>query len=173
MRYFTTILSGQSKGAEREPIDVEDIGNGRFRVTWRGATHEIDALALPHGAVSFLSDGASHSVEFEESEDAIAVLVRGQVVKVDIADERKLRMRAAGGKFSVEGKQTIVAPMPGKVVRVLVKPGDEVAEGAGLVVVEAMKMENELKSPKAGKVTELLVKEGQAVEANAKLVVVE
>jgi biotin carboxyl carrier protein len=63
--------------------------------------------------------------------------------------------------------------MPGKVVKVLVKLGDEVKEGQGLVVVEAMKMENELKSPKAGKVVELLAKEGSTVENNAKLVVVE
>jgi biotin carboxyl carrier protein len=63
--------------------------------------------------------------------------------------------------------------MPGKVVKVLVKVGDEVKEGQGLVVVEAMKMENELKSPKAGKVVELPAKEGTAVEINAKLVVVE
>jgi biotin carboxyl carrier protein len=63
--------------------------------------------------------------------------------------------------------------MPGKVVKVLVKVGDEVKEGQGLVVVEAMKMENELKSPKAGKVVEVLAKEGATVENNAKLVVVE
>jgi biotin carboxyl carrier protein len=62
--------------------------------------------------------------------------------------------------------------MPGKVVRVLVKAGDEVAEGQGLVVVEAMKMENELKSPKAGTVTELHAVEGATVESGAKLIVV-
>nr|WP_306414357.1 biotin/lipoyl-containing protein [Corallococcus exiguus] len=82
-------------------------------------------------------------------------------------------MRAAAGSFSVEGRQVILAPMPGKVVKVLVAVGEEVKEGQGLVVVEAMKMENELKSPKAGKVTEVFAKEGTAVENNAKLVVVE
>ncbi|HEY5675844.1 MAG TPA: biotin/lipoyl-containing protein, partial [Myxococcales bacterium] len=70
------------------------------------------------------------------------------------------------------GKQVISAPMPGKVVKVLVKVGDEVKDGQGLVVVEAMKMENELKSPKAGKVTELHAVEGAAVESGAKLAVV-
>jgi biotin carboxyl carrier protein len=90
-----------------------------------------------------------------------------------VADERRLRLRAAQGGFSAEGRQLISAPMPGKVVKVLVKVGDEVKEGQGLVVIEAMKMENELKSPKAGKVVELPAKEGTAVEINAKLVVVE
>jgi biotin carboxyl carrier protein len=103
----------------------------------------------------------------------VNVLVRGQVSRVDVADERRLRLRAGSAGFSVEGKQVINAPMPGKVVKVLVKQGDEVKEGQGLVVVEAMKMENELKSPKAGKVVELLAKEGTTVENNAKLVVVE
>ena len=86
---------------------------------------------------------------------------------------RRRRRRAAAGGFSAEGRQVICAPMPGKIVKVLVKAGDEVQEGQGLVVVEAMKMENELKSPKAGKVVELTAKEGTTVENNAKLVVVE
>ncbi len=174
MRYFTTSLSAKKgEQPEREPIEVIELESGRYRVTWRGKAHEVDAYALKHGAVSLIVDNQSYGVEFEESEDKVAVLVRGQTVQIDIADERKLRMRAASGKFSVEGKQTITAPMPGKVVRVLVKPGDEVQENQGLVVVEAMKMENELKSPKAGKVTEVVVTEGQAVEGNAKLLVVE
>ena len=101
------------------------------------------------------------------------VLVGETVHPLEILDERKLRLRRAAGKFTLEGPQRIDAPMPGKITRVLVKVGDEVQEGQGLVVVEAMKMENELKSPKAGKVVELLAKEGTAVENNAKLVVVE
>jgi biotin carboxyl carrier protein len=66
-----------------------------------------------------------------------------------------------------------MAPMPGKIVHVLVRLGDQVQEGQALVVIEAMKMENELKSPKAGKVAEILAIEGSAVEKNAKLMVVE
>jgi biotin carboxyl carrier protein len=75
--------------------------------------------------------------------------------------------------LKVEGRVILTAPMPGKVVRVLVKQGQTVEEGQGLVVVEAMKMENELKSPKAGTVTEVFAREGLAVEANAKLLTVE
>jgi len=65
------------------------------------------------------------------------------------------------------------SPMPGKVVKVFVKVGDEVSEGQAVVVVEAMKMENELKAPKAGKVTEVTAREGTAVENGSKLVVIE
>ena len=133
----------------------------------------MDVISLPHGAVGMLIDGESFDVEFEEHGDEVAVLVRNQVVMIDVADERRLRLRAGAAQFKVEGKQTVCAPMPGKVVKVLVKVGDEVKEGQGLVVVEAMKMENELKSPKSGKVVELLAQEGSAVENNARLIVVE
>ena len=169
MRYFAK-LQGQK---EAVPVDIEPAGENRFKLTHNGKTFIVDALTLDHGAVSMLVDGTSYGVEFDEQGDEVLVLVRGQVTRIDVADERRLRLRAGSAAFSVEGKQLIAAPMPGKVVKVLVKLGDEVKEGQGLVVVEAMKMENELKSPKAGKVVELQAKEGTAVEINAKLVVVE
>ncbi len=169
MRYFAK-LQGQK---EAVPVDVEHLGGTQYRLTLHDKTYTVDALTLEHGAVSMLVDGTSYPVEFEESGDEVGVLVRGQVARVDVADERRLRLRAGSAGFAAEGLQVIKAPMPGKVVKVLVKLGDEVKEGQGLVVVEAMKMENELKSPKAGKVVELLAREGTAVENNAKLAVVE
>jgi biotin carboxyl carrier protein len=169
MRYYAKA----KKSAEAAPIDVEALGAGRYAVTLGGQRHEVESLVLPHEAVSLLVDGKSYAVEFEESGDELKVLVRGQVTRVDVADERKMRLRAASQAFTVEGPQVIAAPMPGKIVKVFVKPGDEVKEGQGLVVVEAMKMENELKSPKAGRVKEVAAVEGTAVENNAKLVVIE
>lgn len=167
-RYFATV-----KGKSPQTVEVEALGEGRYRVVLDGTPHEVDALTLEHGAVSMLVDGASHSVEFEDVGDEVAVLLHTQVTRIDIADERRLRLRAAKAGFSAEGRQLLCAPMPGKVVKVLVKVGDEVQEGQGLVVVEAMKMENELKSPKAGKVVQLKAQEGSAVENGALLVAVE
>ncbi len=139
-----------------------------------GQVHTVDALPLDHGGVSLIVDHASYSVEMEEIGDGkINVLVRDQIFQIELLDERRLRMRLASGRFRVEGPQTVTAPMPGKVVRVLVRPGQEVKEGEGLVVVEAMKMENELGSPKDGTVKEVFVQEGASVEGGAKLVVVE
>jgi biotin carboxyl carrier protein len=169
MRYFATVRGRH----QPVPVDIEPLDKGRFALTLDGQRHEVDALALDHGAVSLIVDGESFSVEFDESGDEVAVLVRNQVTRIDVADERKLRLRAARTGFVAEGRQVVTAPMPGKLVKVLVKVGDEVKEGQGLVVVEAMKMENELKSPKSGKVTELYVPEGTLVEQNAKLVAVE
>ena len=90
----------------------------------------------------------------------------------DVGCDRRRNVRHGVADADRPGEQRVLAPMPGRIVRVLVKPGDEVALRQGLVVVEAMKMENELKSPKAGKITELLAIEGAAVESGAKLAVV-
>ena len=168
-RYLTTVKGSK----EQVPVDIEDQGSGRYLLTINGARHLVDAVPLDHGAVSLLIDGRSYDVELDEVGDEVQVLVDGQVVAVDVADERALRLRAGAASFTVTGKVTLTAPMPGKVVRVLVAPGAAVTEGQGLVVVEAMKMENELKSPKAGTVVEVFAKEGSAVEANAKLLTVE
>jgi biotin carboxyl carrier protein len=134
---------------------------------------EVDTVHLAGHAMSLIVDGRSVRCEVEPGKDGrVAVLVGDEVHELEILDERRLRLRRASGKFSLEGPQRVDSPMPGKVVRVLVKQGEQVQEGQGLVVVEAMKMENELKSPKVGVVAELHAQEGQAVEAGAKLAVV-
>jgi biotin carboxyl carrier protein len=169
MRYIAT-RKGEKEGV---PADVERLADGRYRVTLGDKTLEVDALALEHGTMSMLVGTDSYSAELVEIGDDVVVTVRHHQTRFDIVDERKSRLRAGAAGFEVSGRQVVAAPMPGKVVKVLVKLGDEVEQGQGLVVVEAMKMENELKSPKAGKVVELPAKEGSAVENNAKLVVVE
>ncbi|MFN0063597.1 MAG: biotin/lipoyl-containing protein [Myxococcaceae bacterium] len=170
MRYYVTF----SEGKEPEAVDLEPVSEGHFAVTLRGVRHEVDARALPEGTVSLLLEGRAHAVEIEENgNDRLSLLALGQLVRLHLLDERRHKLAHAKGGFAVSGKVEISAPMPGKVVRVLVKQGEKVAEGQGLVVVEAMKMENELKSPKAGTVTALQAQEGMAVEMNAKLLVVE
>jgi biotin carboxyl carrier protein len=169
VRYLAT-LHGHT---EKVAVEVEDNGKGQYVLLLDGERHAVDALGLAHGAVSLLVDGQVYDVEFDDVGEEVQVQVRGDVFRVDVADERSLRLRAGATTLKVEGRVTLMAPMPGKVVRVLVKQGEAVQEGQGLVVVEAMKMENELKSPKAGTVTEVFAKEGSPVEANAKLLTVE
>ena len=168
-RYLTTVRGAR----ESVPVNIEELGEGRYLLEVQGVSHTVDARVLDHGAVSLLVDGRSHDVELDESGDEVQVQVGSELLTVDVADERAVRLRAGRAGFSVSGKAVVTAPMPGKLVRVLVAPGDQVAEGQGLVVVEAMKMENELKSPKAGTVIEVFASEGSTVEANAKLLTVE
>ena len=174
MRKPTTVYYASLEKGEPQAIEIEPLGGNAFRAKLGDRLVEVDALELPSGAMSLIVDGHSYDIRIDEKSDKLTVALRGQVSAVDVVDERRRRLReAAGHKLSIDGAQTILAPMPGKIVRVLVKPGDSVAEGQGVVVVEAMKMENELKSPKAGKVTEVVAREGQAVEGGAKLLVVE
>ena len=166
MRY-TTIVDGEERAVEITPRE-----NG-YHVVIGEKVLDVDAVQLQQSAVSLLVGGRSYRCDIEQAKDGrMNVLVNETVYPLEILDERKMRLRRAAGKFNLEGPQRIDAPMPGKVTRVLVKVGDEVQEGQGLVVVEAMKMENELKTPKAGKVTELHAVEGAAVESGAKLAVV-
>ena len=118
----------------------------------------------------------SHEIAIVEHQATgdLSVHVNGRLITVTVSGARPAWTRrgqdAAG---SGKGPAKVVAPMPGKVVKVLVKPGDAVAARQGVVVVEAMKMENELRSPKAGTVVEVRATEGTSVEAGATLVVIE
>jgi biotin carboxyl carrier protein len=164
---YHAILDG-----EERTVEVTQRGDG-YRVVIGDKVLDVDAVHLQGHAVSLITGTRSARCDIEPGKDGrLSVLVNETAIPLELLDERRLRLRKAAGKFSLEGPQRIDAPMPGKVVRVLVKLGDEVAEGQGLLVVEAMKMENELRSPKAGKVTELLAVEGAAVESGAKLAVV-
>jgi len=166
MRYTAII------GGEERLIEVTPRENG-YRVVIGERELDLDAVHLQGFALSLIAGTRTYRCDIDPGKNGqIRVLVGETVYPLEILDERRLRMRRAGGKFTLEGPQRIDAPMPGKVTRVLVKAGDQVEEGQGLVVVEAMKMENELKSPKAGKVTELHAVEGAAVESGAKLAVV-
>ena len=98
------------------------------------------------------------------------VYVNGLAVPVSIVDPRERLVRRRGNVSAETGPRSIVSPMPGRIVKVLVREGDVVAAQQGLVVVEAMKMENELRAPRAGQVSAVKVVEGMSVEAKAVLV---
>jgi biotin carboxyl carrier protein len=170
MRYFATFA-----GSPKERIvDLEPLEGSLFRVSVDGAAPKvIDARHLEGHVVHLLVDGKSHEVDLEEDGESLNVLVDDNVLRVDVLDERRRRLKQARGKFSVAGPQTIRAPMPGKIVKILVKAGDSVVEGQGVIIVEAMKMENELRAPKGGKVSGIFVTEGQTVENRANLIAIE
>jgi biotin carboxyl carrier protein len=155
-----------------DAIDIRELGPGRLEVALRGRTFEVDAHPL-HLGHSLLIDGRSYDVGVEEVKGRLMVAFADQVEVLEIFDERQMRMRGIAERSAAAGRQVVTAPMPGKVVRVLVRLGDKVAQGQGMVIVEAMKMENELRSAKQGTVVELAAREGQAVEGGTKLLVLE
>jgi biotin carboxyl carrier protein len=109
---------------------------------------------------------------FEVAPEGDAVIVNGKRMPFAIHDPRSLRTRSGAG-VGADGPRAVKAPMPGRVVRVLVAVGDEVAAQQGLVVIEAMKMQNELKSPKMGRVARVSAQVGETVQSGDVLVVVE
>jgi biotin carboxyl carrier protein len=179
-------------GEKTRNVVVQREGE-RFTITIDGRAHIVDARRLDAETLSLLVGNAAQgntpadaaqgdTAAVRSVEAAIApgreagaflISVNGQAVPVQMRiGGAGRRGRDAGGAAGA-GPQKVVAPMPGKVVRVLVKPGDEVKAKQGLVVVEAMKMENELKAARAGRVRDVLVTEGRSVDAGAVLVIVE
>ncbi len=161
-------------------VVLERAGD-RFRVSVNGRAHVLDVRRPDPDSLSLLvpDEASGRTVSWdvgigEGPAGDLIVHVNGTPVRarVDVARGAWAKRRGdeTGG---AAGPARIKAPMPGKVVRVLVVPGDPVVARQGLVVVEAMKMENELRSPKDGRVKEVTVTEGTSVEAGAVLVVVE
>lgn len=158
-------------GGETIPIEVTGEG-GRYRVAIGGAVSEVDARQAAEGIWSLLVGSASHVVDVSEEDGVSLVEVDGERYRIRVEEESRYIIRTRGGKAGAGG-QVLKAPMPGKVVLVEVEVGQVVAAGDGLIVLEAMKMENEFKASAAGTVKEIRVAAGQAVNPGDVLVVVE
>jgi biotin carboxyl carrier protein len=150
------------------------------RIIVDGRAHHVEAARVGPDGWSFLVRD-EHGTAARSVDAVIAPRPGNGTVDVHIGGYRiPVHVRNGPGRRSRDldgarggGPQRVVAPMPGKVVRVLVKPGDAVQPRQGLVVVEAMKMENELRAARAGQVRDVFVREGQSVEAGTPLVIVE
>jgi biotin carboxyl carrier protein len=150
-------------------VEVRPRASG-YDVVYDGRNVPVDAVFEGDHFASLIVEGRSHDVALEPTEDGFRVHLRGGPVDVAVQEARggvRPPAHRASGPFR------LVSPMPGRVVRVLAPAGSDVAAGAGVVVVEAMKMENELRAPRAGRVAEVAVQEGQAVEAGALLAVID
>jgi biotin carboxyl carrier protein len=169
----TTYVALLDGGRREEPVRVERVAPGIYEVTLRGVTHRVDAFHHDHGTISLLVDAESYSVQLDERGSGVRVHLRDSVFPLEILDERRLRMRRHPGKLTAEGRLPLVTRLPARVVQVLRGPGQAVREGEGVVVIEALGMENEIRSPKDGTVAEIAVGPGQAVDGGATLAWVE
>jgi biotin carboxyl carrier protein len=169
MRYEVQLASPSEQ--KNHVIELERDASG-WRVTLDGRSLTVDAVEIAPNTISILLDGQSFEISVTPSPGGKLKLQTGACeFTAEIIDPRAWSGRRHANVLA-EGRQQIVAPMPGKVLRLLVKAGDHVEAGQGLLVVEAMKMQNEIRSPKSGTVERVLAREGQPVNAGEILCVV-
>ncbi|MBN1201950.1 MAG: biotin/lipoyl-binding protein [Anaerolineae bacterium] len=155
-----------------QEFDIEINEDGRILVN--GQARAIDFRVLRQGELySLLVDNASYEGVVEERDDLYHVLMSGDMYEVKVTDERSRRLESAFMAFGdTSGEVSIRAPMPGLITRVPVEEGQPVTKGETVVILESMKMENELKSPRDGTVRRVKVAEGDNVEQNKLLVTI-
>ena len=163
-------VAGRQRLVTVEPIGA-DGDSARLALRWDDGTREVDVSAVGPRRLSMILPGsgrASRAVRGDEPAPGDWVVgIGGRQVRARVSDGRRRRGAPAS---QAGGDHSVAAPMPGRVVRVLVEPGDRVAAGQGLAVVEAMKMENEVAAPAAGVVSDVRAAPGDSVEAGGVLV---
>jgi biotin carboxyl carrier protein len=155
MRYVTTINNRVFI------VDVED----ECHVTIDGIPYEVDFNSVSDQPVySLIVDGKSYEAYVYPTDEAWQVLIHGTLYPAVVEDEREKRLRAASGRITERGEYHLKAPMPGLIVAIPKAEGQKVEKGEVLVVLESMKMQNELRSPRAGTLSRVRVKVGDSVE---------
>jgi biotin carboxyl carrier protein len=164
--FYEVIVNGKPHRLELEKAA------GGWECRLDGQAVNIDAVIARRDVLSLLVDGHAYEVKREQTTTDLRMWVGTTCFGVKLRDPRSLRSRsqAAGGE---KGPRKIFAPMPGRVVRLLVAESSEVEAGQGIIVVEAMKMQNEIKSPKKGIVKRILAIPGAAVNPGDVLAIVE
>jgi biotin carboxyl carrier protein len=163
---YEIIIGGQSHRFELER------SSDRWECRLDGKTVHVDAVVLRRDVLSLLIDGHSYEIKREQTATDMHIWVGSACFAVELRDPRSLRSRQRSGGDE-KGPRRILAPMPGRVVRLLVAENSDVEAGQGIVVVEAMKMQNEIKSPKKGVVKKISATPGAAVNPGDVLAIVE
>ena len=148
-------------------------GDGHYRLTVGDDAWEVDARLTAQGIYSLLIGGVSYVADVVDREGTCLVDVGGEAYEVLVEEQTRWIIRTRGGAAGAGAGQTVRAPLPGKITHVAVRPGDRVQAGDTLVVIEAMKMENEFKAAAAGAIAEVRVSVGQAVNPGDVMVVLE
>jgi glutaconyl-CoA/methylmalonyl-CoA decarboxylase subunit gamma len=170
MKYYVTL--DPSPDAAPVVVDVAELPTGALEVTVGGRSAQVDVVSVGR-VLSVCIDGKVVDLTTEGTPPDIGAVASGHRSYVRVESERMRAADAAKKGKTGGGEGVLKSPMPGRVVKVLIKAGDEVELGQALVVIEAMKMENELKARRAGKIARVHVEAGAAVEANARLITFE
>jgi len=167
--YYATVDGGE----QEYMVDLTQETDSCFKVDIDGREYTVDFAMAGNSVYSIIVNGKSLSMEIDEKGDIFDVLMdNGDMFSVEVLDEMKrlMKMRHSAG---LEGRQVIEAQMPGYIWKILVEKGQEVKAGEPLMILVAMKMENEIKAPKDGIVEDLFIELDQTVVAGDKLAVVE
>jgi biotin carboxyl carrier protein len=157
-------------GGKNHQLELARDGS-RWSCRLDGLEVDVDAVLVQPSVLSVRIDNETYEIKCERTADQMQIWVRGVCYAAEVRDPRSLRGRAR--TVDDHGPRKVTAPMPGKIVRVLIREGSAVDAGTGVVVVEAMKMQNEIKSPKKGTIQKILVSEGTAVSAGDVLAIVD
>ncbi len=165
------VIVSRGAGGKSHRLELEKVAGG-WECRLNGQPVKIDAVIIRRDVLSLLVDGHAYEIKREQTAPDLHMWVGTTCFAVELRDPRSLRSRdrADGDE---KGPRTISAPMPGRIVRLLVAENSEVEAGEGIVVVEAMKMQNEIKSPKKGIVKKILATPGAAVNPGDVLAIVE
>jgi biotin carboxyl carrier protein len=158
-------------GDTSETVDVRGEA-GRYQLTIGSEVWEVDGRLTAQGICSLLIGGVSYVADVRDEAGACVVNVGDERYVIRVEEETRFIIRTRGGAGAGHAAHTLTAPLPGRIVRVAVKPGDRVEKGDPLLVIEAMKMENEFRAGAAGTVAEVRVAAGQAVNGGDVLVVI-
>jgi biotin carboxyl carrier protein len=160
MKYITII--------NKKQFEIEVLGEGRLMVN--GVLHEVDFLELRNSLFSIIKDNRSLEIVIDEtSSDQYEIMLGGRLYDGQVLDERALLMINRRGGIKLNSGE-VNSPMPGLIVEVRTAVGETVQEGQTVVILESMKMQNELKAPRSGTVVKIAVSKGQTVEKGALLV---
>jgi acetyl/propionyl-CoA carboxylase alpha subunit len=159
-------------GGQTTVVDVTGDGAGHYRLTLGEDVWQVDARLSAQGVVSLLIGGVSYLADVVDRDGTCVVDVGGESYEILVEEQSRWIIRTHGGTAATVHGQTLTAPLPGRITHVAVRPGDSVKAGDTLVVIEAMKMENEFKASAPGTVSEVRVQPGQAVNPGDVLMVV-
>jgi acetyl/propionyl-CoA carboxylase alpha subunit len=168
-QYYATVDGGEQEYI----VNLKEEKHNQFTIDIDGRTHEVDFAMAGDSVYSIIIDGKSYAMEINEKGDNFDILMDdGDAFDVEILDEMKrlMKMRHSAG---LEGRQVVEAQMPGYIWKILVEKGQEVKAGEPLMILVAMKMENEIKAPKDGVVEELFIELDQTITTGDRLAVVE
>lgn len=167
-KYFAEV-NGFENGMEIEILAVDgDI----FTVLLDGKEYKVDYSDFAQNVQSFIIDNVSYGVEVVQKENVFGVFRGEDYFRVELLDEMQ-KYRKEQVSQQVKGRQIIDTQMPGQITKIFVEEGQQVKEGEPLMILVAMKMENEIRSPKAGVVQEIFVTEGAVINNGDKLIIIE